>query len=109
MTQCYDKVVLLCRPMHMRMAGGNTMVAPSTFTGVVRGRTIELEEAPRLPRGARVVVTVVPQDQGLVSEPDGSRSHGFGALADEADALDAFVVETYRLRDLEAGRSELNP
>ena len=63
--------------------------------GVIHGKTIELERAPGLPDGqaVSVVVRAAPQQQ----PGDGLRS-AFGAWADDAEALEAFLLQVRRDR-----------
>jgi hypothetical protein len=64
--------------------------------GIVRGKTIELEQATGLPDGQSVSVVVrpVPPPQ----RGDGLR-RAFGSWADDAEGLDAFLDQMRRDRD----------
>lgn len=68
-------------------------------TGTFRGGTITLDDAPDLPDGRRVLVTVEPADASAPPprDPDGF-ARVAGALRDAPEEVDAFVAETYRLR-----------
>lgn len=63
--------------------------------GVVRGRTIELEQDAGLPDGQEVSVVLEPK-----LPPGEGLRRTFGAWRDEP-GLDEFLEETYRLRDID--------
>ncbi len=62
--------------------------------GVVRGKTIELEQAPDLPEGLVVSVVLRP----AVSASEGLR-RAFGAWAEDSEGFDEFLEGIYRDRD----------
>ena len=64
-----------------------------TVRGVVRGKTIELEQAPGLPDGQQVGVTIEPLPAAGPGQPppgEGLR-RAFGAWAADAEELDKFL------------------
>ena len=95
-----------------------------TFAPAADGRgRIELDDAPNLPAGRRVRVTVEPADaaqdsddphparppaaptidppaEGAGAEARSGFERSFGIFRDHAEELDAFIEETYRLRRL---------
>jgi hypothetical protein len=87
--------------------------------GVVRGKTIELEQESGLPDGQDVLVRVEPvpataqmhpgwaeakrqldelRDEFKGLPPGEGLRRAFGAWADQSDEVDRFVEENYRLR-----------
>ncbi len=85
----------------------------TTHTGTLRrnetpGGTIELDDAPDLPDGRRVRVTVEPAEAAaaegdsapLPADPRPGIEQVAGRYAAYGDELDALVEETYRLRRL---------
>jgi hypothetical protein len=76
------------------------MTNTTVLRGVVHGKTIELEEAPGLPDGQPVNVTVQPVPQRQHIPGEGIRQSA-GAWADAADELDAWLEEMRRSRQLE--------
>lgn len=74
--------------------------AVNVIRGVVRGKTIEVEDDLNLPDGQQVAITVQP----LLS-PEEAIRQSFGGWADDAEELDAFL-KTLR-RDREQDRPEL--
>lgn len=64
-----------------------------TLHGVVHGKTIELDEAPSLPDGEPVVLTLHP-----VNEMKAALLKAFGSCADEAEDLDAYLEEVRKQR-----------
>ena len=80
----------------------------TTLHGVVRGKTIELEEAPGLPDGQRVGVTIEPlPTTGPAQLPprEGLR-RAFGAWTDDAEELDRFLEWNRQQRKVGRGRIE---
>jgi hypothetical protein len=69
-----------------------------TFRGVVRGKNIELDEAPPLPDGERVTVEILPHR----APGDGIRASA-GAWSDAEEDVMRWLEETYRARH--SGRS----
>jgi hypothetical protein len=68
------------------------------FRGVVRGKNIELEEAPPFPDGEAVTVEIFPQR----ASGEGLRASA-GAWADAGEELDQWLEELYRARHSERG------
>lgn len=68
--------------------------------GVVHGRMIELAEAPGLPEGEEVMVTLEPAAPGATAKPGEGLRRSFGGWADEADDLDAYLAWNRRQRRL---------
>jgi hypothetical protein len=63
------------------------------LTGKIHGRTIELDQAPGLPDGAAVSVTVSP-----TLPPGQNLRRAFGAWAEASDELDRFLDNVRRDR-----------
>jgi len=103
--------------------------SPTPMKGVVHGRTIELEHEPGFPDGQRVTVTVEPVEslsptentpmqtdaqerwsQALAEvanlEPGEGLRRSFGAWAEDAEELDAYLETNRRRRKL--GRPGIN-
>lgn len=76
------------------------MTNTTVLRGVVHGKTIELEEAPGLPDGQPVNVTVQPVPQRQHVPGEGIRQSA-GAWTDAAEELDAWLGEMRRSRQLE--------
>ena len=73
----------------------------AAVTGTVRGGTVVLDDAAALPEGARVSVAAVadpPAAPDTTDDPAAAAKAAFGAWAEDAEELDAFIEETYRLR-----------
>jgi hypothetical protein len=66
--------------------------AATIFTGIVHGKTIELDRAPGLPDGQPVHVTVQLQSQGW-TPGDGIRRSA-GAWSQDADELNQFLRQS---------------
>lgn len=66
------------------------------FRGIVRGKNIELEEAPPFPNGEPVTVEIHPQR----AAGEGIRASA-GAWADAGEDLDQWLEEVYRARHSE--------
>jgi hypothetical protein len=80
----------------------------TTMRGLVRGKTIELEEAPGLPDGQRVGVTIEPlpaAGPGQLPPGEGLR-RAFGAWAGDAEELDKFLEWNRQQRKVGRGRAE---
>ncbi|MBL8793524.1 MAG: hypothetical protein JNM56_06450 [Planctomycetia bacterium] len=73
----------------------------SVFQGVVRGKTIELDQEPGLPEGQPVTVTVqaMPTRQKLPAGEGLRRS--FGAWSEDAADLDEYLAWNRRQRGLD--------
>ncbi len=80
---------------------------PLAIPGVVRGKTIELAEAPGLPDGQAVTVTLKPVGLNDDLPPGEGLQRAFGAWAEDAKELDEFLVEVRRAR--RRARPELEP
>lgn len=57
--------------------------------GVIHGRTIELDDAPELPDGERVVVIIERLPE--VEQRREALLRAYGGWADEADEVEAFL------------------
>jgi hypothetical protein len=79
-----------------------------TVKGVVRGKTIELEEEPGLPDGQEVTVTVQPAatPERKLAPGEGLRRSA-GAWADDIEGLDRYLEWNRQQRKL--SRRELEP
>jgi hypothetical protein len=80
----------------------------TTLQGVIHGKTIELEQAPGLPDGQQVGVTIEPlpvAGPDPLPRGDGLR-RAFGAWAADADGLDQFLDWNRAQRKLGRGRIE---
>ena len=77
----------------------------STFKGIVRGKTIELDAEPGLPEGQAVTVTLRPSSESL--PPGEGLRRSFGGWADEAQQVDEFFEQVRQQR--KAMRRELDP
>ncbi len=75
-----------------------------TTRGVVRGRTIELEQEPGLPDGQQVKVTMEPADKGSDFPSGEGLRRSAGSWADDAEGLDRYLEWTRQQRKL--GRRE---
>jgi hypothetical protein len=80
----------------------------SVLRGVIRGKTIELEQEPGLPDGQSVSVTVQPINQKAQRLPPGEGiRQSAGGWAEDAEKLDEFLEWNRRQRKL--GRKEIEP
>lgn len=70
------------------------MTAIGTLKGIVRGKTIELDQDAGLPDGQEVSILIRPK-----LPPGEGLRRAFGAWADDPEGVDRFVEETYRARD----------
>lgn len=75
--------------------------------GVVHGRVIELENELGFPDGQSVTVVVQPEKSSKQATSNAGLHRGFGAWADDAAELDAFLEWNRRQR--KTGRTEINP
>jgi hypothetical protein len=82
------------------------MTPGSIFKGVVRGRSIELEQAIGLPDGQEVTVVVRPTDGAGKLPPGEGLRRSFGAWAEDGDALDAYLEWNRRQRKQTRGGAE---
>lgn len=71
--------------------------------GVIHGRTIELDAAPELPDGERVVVTIERLPE--VEQRREALLRAYGGWADEADEVEAFL--RWNREQRQADRSEI--
>lgn len=77
------------------------------LSGVVHGNSIELFEAPGLPDGQRVIVTLKPaKDSDQLAPGEGIRRSA-GSWDDDPEGLDAYLEWNRRQR--KAGRTPLEP
>lgn len=79
----------------------------TVLQGVVRGRTIELDQEPGLPDGATVTVTLQPGSADKQHVPGEGLRKAFGAWAEDADDLDEFLEWNRQQRKV--SRPELEP
>jgi hypothetical protein len=80
----------------------------STLKGIIRGKTIELEQQPDLPDGQSVILTLQPVEQAPPRLPPGEGiRRSAGAWAKDAEELDRFL-EWNRLQR-KVGRPEIDP
>ena len=80
----------------------------TTMRGVVHGKTIELEQAPGLPDGQQVGVTIEPlpaAGPGQLPPGEGLR-RAFGAWAGDAEELDQYLEWNRQQRKVGRGRME---
>jgi len=72
---------------------------PVEVNGIVRGKTIELQEELGLPDGQHVILTVrvIPPSQSTGKVHEGLLQAA-GAWADGGDELDEWLKETYEAR-----------
>ena len=68
----------------------------TALKGIVRGKTIELEEATGLPDGQAVSVVVRPAPP---SQPGDGLRRAFGAWSDDPEGLEEFLAQMRRDRD----------
>ena len=78
---------------------------PTVLTGIVHGKTIELERAPGLPDGEAVYVTVQPLLNHL--PPGEGIRRSAGAWADDLEGLDEYLINARQ--DREQGRLPIEP
>lgn len=74
------------------------MTPATLLRGIIRGKTIELEQEPGLPDGQPVTVTVrlAPLEEPL--PPGEGIRQSAGAWADDPEGLDAWLEENRRSR-----------
>ena len=75
----------------------------TVLTGVIHGRTIELEQEPGLPDGQQVTVVLRPKNEQLA--PGEGIRRSFGGWAEDAIQLDEFLEWNRQQRKL--GRRDL--
>jgi hypothetical protein len=81
----------------------------ATFlSGVVHGKTVELDKDAGLPDGQRVSVLIQPKPQ-LKLPPGEGLLRAFGGWSDDPQGVDGFVDEVRRLRDLDVTHREIEP
>jgi len=84
------------------------MTNAASYYGIVHGTTIELGEATGLPDGLEVRVTLQPTNVDVARLPPGEGlRRAFGAWAEDAQELDAFLAEIRMSR--QRPRRELEP
>jgi hypothetical protein len=66
---------------------------PNVIKGVVRGKTIELDNAPEFPDGQRVSVTIEPTPEPgvLLESPLDALKRAAGTWADDPEGLKRFL------------------
>ena len=81
----------------------------NTITGIIHGRTIQLDQEPGLPDGQPVIVSLVPAagDQPQKLPPGEGLRLAFGAWADEGEELDEYLEWCRQQRKV--GRPEIEP
>jgi hypothetical protein len=72
--------------------------ATTTAKGVIHGRTISLDQAPNLPDGQQVTVTMQPLLDALPREPGEGIRRSAGAWVDDADGLEDYLEWTRQQR-----------
>ena len=77
----------------------------SVLRGVVHGKTIELEQAPGLPDGQQVTVTVQPVANKEPLAPGDGIRRSAGAWGDDPAGLDEYLEWNRRQRKV--GRMEI--
>lgn len=77
-----------------------------TVKGIVHGKTVELEQAPGLPDGQEVTVTLAPAAP-KPGAPGAGLRQAFGGWADDSQRLDDYLDWARRQRKV--GRREINP
>ena len=71
----------------------------TVLTGVVHGKTVELDKDAGLPDGQRVSVWIQPKPQSKLPPGEGLL-RAFGGWSDDPQGVDRFIDEVRRLRDL---------
>jgi hypothetical protein len=79
----------------------------TVFKGVVRGKTIELDQSPGLPDGQEVTVNIQPVSQEEPLAPGAGLRRAFGAWADDAEEVDRYLEWNRQQRKI--GRPEIEP
>ncbi|MBX9791237.1 MAG: hypothetical protein K2Y37_20135 [Pirellulales bacterium] len=77
------------------------------ITGTVHGKTIELDHAPGLPDGQRVTVIVAKTEATETLAPGEGLRRAFGAWAEDAEELDAYLKLNRQQRQIP--RREIEP
>jgi len=77
------------------------------ITGTVHGKTIELDQAPGLPDGQRVTVIVARTAATETLLPGEGLRQAFGAWAEDAEELDAYLELNRQQRTIP--RREIEP
>ena len=67
------------------------MIPPGIFKGVVRGSSIQLDRPVGLPDGQEVTVVVRPSNGAGKLPPGEGLRRSFGAWAEDAEELDAYL------------------
>ena len=81
--------------------------ATTVLRGVVHGKTIELLDAPDLPDGQDVTVTLHCTQSATKLTPGEGLRRAFGAWAEAGEELDQYLVWNRAQRKL--GRREVEP
>jgi hypothetical protein len=76
-------------------------LAQTSLTGVIHGKTIELDVAPGLPDGQQVSVVVQPVAESSALSPDEAIRQSAGGWADAGKDLDDWLIEVQRSRQLD--------
>jgi len=81
----------------------------NSITGIIHGRTIQLDQEPGLPDGQHVVVSLTPAAADpLETLPPGEGLRlAFGSWADDGDELDKYLEWNRQQRKI--GRPEVEP
>lgn len=77
-----------------------------TVKGIVHGKTVELEQAPGLPDGQEVTVTLAHAGAKPCAPGEGLRQ-SFGSWSDDAQGLDNYL--NWARRQRKVGGRELDP
>ena len=80
----------------------------TVLTGVIHGKTVELDKDAGLPDGQRVSVLIQPKFQSKVPAGEGLL-RAFGGWSDDPQGVDRFVDEVRRLRDIDDAHREIEP
>ncbi|MEX0710777.1 MAG: hypothetical protein WD278_00420 [Pirellulales bacterium] len=79
----------------------------TVLRGVLRGKTIELDQEPGLPDGQEVRVVVQPVEASDSLPPGEGLRRAFGAWAEDAEELDKYLEWNRDQRRI--GRPEIGP
>lgn len=75
--------------------------------GVVRGKTIDLQDESGLPDGQRVTITVHAVEDGTPLPPGEGLRRAFGGWAEDGEELDEYLEWNRQQRKV--GRPEIDP
>lgn len=80
----------------------------TVLTGIIHGKTLELDHDTGFPDGERVSVVIQPQPQPKLPPGEGLL-RAFGGWSDDPEGVDRFIEEVRRLRDLDTSHREIEP